>query len=79
MGHRGVQEAKMMGRGNTKKTPRKMSLRRCCYCRQAVYCSEACCDADSTRHAEMHALRMLFFRDRKPDFWNAVDFESLEI
>lgn len=66
-------------RRKAKKTSRSGPLRRCCYCRQAVYCSEACFEADQVRHNEMHALRMLFFRDRTLSFWNAVDFECLEV
>ena len=54
-------------------------LRRCCYCRQAVYCCGACADADAARHAEMHAMRMLFFKDRRLNFWNPVDFEVLDL
>ena len=58
---------------------KRLRLRRCCYCRQAVYCCEACAAADTARHAEMHAMRMLFFRDRKLNFWNPVDFEILDL
>ena len=53
-------------------------LRRCCFCRQAVYCSASCLQADQARHDDMHALRMLFFKDRKLSFWNVVDFECLQ-
>ena len=65
-------------RGRAKKVSHNLPLRRCCYCRQAVYCSEACVTADQGCHEEMHALRMLFFRDRRLSFWNAVDFECLD-
>ena len=65
-------------RKRAQKTSWDKPLRRCCYCRQAVYCSEACCEADQARHSEMHTLRMLFFRDRTLGFWNAVDFERME-
>ena len=64
-------------RGRAKKVSHKEPLRRCCYCRQAVYCSKACFEADQSCHEEMHALRMLFFRDKRLSFWNAVDFECL--
>ncbi len=64
-------------RARAKKMSHGKLLRRCCYCRQAVYCSEACFERDRNCHDEMHALRMLFFEDRKISFWNPVDFECL--
>ncbi len=67
----------MNKRARAKKMSHEKLLRRCNYCRQAVYCSEACFETDLPCHNEMHALRMLCFRDRKINFWDPVDFEYL--
>ena len=66
-------------RARARKRSHKKLLRRCCYCRQTVYCSEACFETDQPCHNEMHAMRMVFFIDRRIDFWNPVDFECLHI
>lgn len=55
------------------------ALHRCCYCRQAVYCSAACAAADACRHAQAHALRLVFFQHRQLHFDNPVDFLPLRV
>ncbi|BDA49847.1 hypothetical protein COCOBI_14-4670 [Coccomyxa sp. Obi] len=52
------------------------ALRRCCYCRDAAYCSETCAAADACRHAQAHAVRLLFFQHRQLAFDNPVDFAA---
>lgn len=43
------------------------ALRRCRFCREVAYCSAACAEADSKRHAEVHAMRLMFFQDHQVD------------
>jgi hypothetical protein len=52
-------------------------LRRCCYCKEATYCSAQCAAADAPRHAEAHALRLVFFQTRQMKFDSPVDFAPL--
>ena len=52
-------------------------LRRCRYCRESMYCSAVCIGADSTRHAEVHAMRLVFFAHRQLSYDSPVDFEAL--
>ena len=52
-------------------------LRRCQYCREAAYCSADCMHADSARHAEVHAMRLVFFAQRQLRYDSPVDFAPL--
>ncbi len=54
-----------------------MPLKRCMYCREVLYCSAACMRADGARHAEVHAMRLLFFAHRQLNYESVVDFEEL--
>jgi hypothetical protein len=54
-------------------------LKRCCYCREAVYCGQDCVLAHAEWHAEMHAVRFVFFKKRQLQFNNPVDFTSLPL
>ena len=53
-------------------------LRRCRYCREVAYCSVACAEADSGRHAEVHATRLIFFRDHVPAFDSDADYAAIQ-
>lgn len=63
--------------GVTRKQCRE--LRRCCYCREAVYCSQDCIVAHAEMHKEMHAMRFIFFEKRQLKFDNIVDFAPLSL
>lgn len=54
------------------------ALRRCRLCREVAYCSAACRRAHAKRHAELHALRLLFLQ-RKMSFIDDKDFENLKL
>jgi hypothetical protein len=54
-------------------------LRRCQYCREAAYCSAGCMHADAARHAEVHAMRLVFFAQRQLNYNSPVDFAPLPI
>lgn len=54
-------------------------LRRCRHCRLAAFCSKACRKAGGERHAELHALRLLFPAGRKLRFKSDADFEPLRL
>jgi hypothetical protein len=54
-------------------------LRRCCYCREAVYCSQECVLAHADMHREMHAMRFVFFARRQLHYDNIVDFAPLPV
>ena len=51
-------------------------LRRCRYCREVAYCSVSCAEADSERHAEVHALRLMFFKNRETDLASDADYAA---
>lgn len=53
-------------------------LRRCRLCREAAYCSAECRRSHAKRHAEMHALRLLFLQ-HKMSFTDDRDFEDLRL
>lgn len=52
-------------------------LRRCRYCREVAYCSGACAEADSRRHAEVHATRLIFFKDHVPALASDADYSAV--
>ena len=52
-------------------------LRRCRYCREVAYCSVDCAETHSAAHAEVHALRLIFFKDHVLDFLSEADFVAL--
>lgn len=54
------------------------ALRRCRLCREVAYCSAACRRSHAKRHAELHALRLLFLQ-RKMSFTDDKDFEDLKL
>ena len=56
----------------------RAALRRCRYCRVALYCSAECAAEHAEDHAEVHALRHVPFPDRcgKPDFGDDDDFKD---
>lgn len=51
-------------------------LMRCCWCREAVYCSEACMRRDEKRHIALHALKCIYLR-RDLRFSSSKDFSPL--
>ena len=53
-------------------------LRRCRLCREVAYCSPECRRKHAKRHAELHALRLLFL-ERKMSFSNPQDFSDLKL
>ena len=54
------------------------ALRRCRLCREAAYCSAECRRLHAKKHAEMHALRLLFLQ-HKMSFTDDRDFEDLRL
>lgn len=52
-------------------------LRRCRFCREVAYCSTACAEADGKRHAEAHALRLIFFSDHQAVLASDADYAAL--
>ena len=53
-------------------------LRRCRLCREVAYCSAECRRAHAKRHAEIHALRLLFLQ-HKMSFIDDREFVDLKL
>jgi hypothetical protein len=51
---------------------------RCRYCREVCYCSAACESANARQHAQLHALRLMFFK-RNLVFGTETDYVALEL
>ena len=54
-------------------------LRRCRYCREVAYCCVACAETDSARHADLHALRLIFFENHEPHVSSDADFVTVSL